>query len=79
MFLKISDGLRIENLNNCSVEVVSQLEALLAAGVEARLDSARKNFYQVDHAGRVFFFHAFPVGGKVMLLASWPAELAVSA
>jgi hypothetical protein len=71
MHLRISDRLRIENLNNYPVEVVSQLEALLASGVEARLDPKRKNFYDVETSGRGFFIHAAPLSGNVMLLATW--------
>ena len=78
MHLKIDKPLIIDNLNKYPTEVVVQLEQLLASGVEARLDPARKNFYQVDHSERVFFFHAFPAGGKVMLLASWPAAPALA-
>lgn len=73
MILKIDKPLIIDNLNKYPAKVVEQLEQLLASGVEARLDPARRNFYQVEHTERVFFFHAFPAGGKVMLLASWPS------
>ena len=79
MFLRISDGLHIENLNNCSVEAVSQLETLLASGVEARLDPQRKNFYDVESASRGFFIHAAPLSGKVMLLATWLRGLPLDA
>ena len=75
MFLRINDGLSIENLNHYPVAVVSQLEDLLASGVEARLDPKRKNFYDLEHPGRGFFIHAFPRSGNVMLLATWPMEL----
>jgi hypothetical protein len=71
MFLRIRDSLRIENLNNYPVDVVLQLEALLASGVEARLDPKRKHFYDVETSGRGFFIHAEPRGGNVMLLATW--------
>ena len=78
MLLKINKPLIIDNLNGYPPEVVEQLEGLLELGVEACLDRARKNFFQVDHAGRVFFFHAFPAVGKVMLLASWPTPPALA-
>jgi hypothetical protein len=78
MLLKINEPLIIDNMNQYPAEVVEQLEQLLASGVEARLDPGRKNFYQVDHTGRAFFFHAFPAGGKVMLLASWPVQPALA-
>ena len=59
MFLRIDDGLSIDNLNDYPVEVVSQLETLLESGVEARLDPKRKNFYDVEASGRGFFIHVF--------------------
>ena len=77
MFLKIANDLNIENLNDYPTEVVSQLEKLLASGVEARLDPNRKNFYDIENVGRGFFIHASPRGGNVMLLATWPMELPV--
>jgi hypothetical protein len=79
MILKINRPIRIDNLNRYPSEIVQQLEGLLASGVEARLDPNRRNFYQVDHADRGFFIHAFSAASKVMLLASWPVELSVSA
>ncbi len=71
MFLRFSDSLRIENLNNYPVDVVSQLQTLLASGVEARLDPKRKHFYDVETSSRGFFIHAAPLGGNVLLLATW--------
>ena len=78
MFLKIANDLNIENLNDYPTEVVSQLEELLASGVEARLDPKRKNFYDVENVGRGFFIHASPPSGNVMLLATWPMGLSVT-
>ena len=77
MPLRINKQLSIDNLNNYPTEVVEQLEALLTAGVEVRLDPKRKNFYELENAERVFYIHSSPVRGKVMLLATWPAELRV--
>ena len=75
MFLRINDGMSIDNLNDYPVEVVSQLEALLESGVEARLDPKRKNYYDVEESGRAFFIHVLPRCGNVMLLATWLTEL----
>lgn len=77
MFLSISKQLSIDNLNGYPSEIVAQLNELLTAGVEARLDPNRKNFYEVETAERVFFIHAAPVRGNVMLLATWLREVAV--
>jgi len=74
MFLSIGKQLSIDNLNGYPSEIVAQLKELLTAGVEARLDPNRKNFYEVETAERVFFIHAAPVRGSVMLLATWPRE-----
>jgi len=77
MFLRINERVKIDNLNDYPAEVVSHLEELLASGVEARLDPKRSNFYDVEGSGRIFFIHAMPPSGNVMLLATWPAELAL--
>jgi hypothetical protein len=79
MLLRKNEQLSIDNLNDYPTEMVEQLQALLASGVEARVDPNRKNFYQVENADRVFFIHASPVRGKVMLLATWQTELPVPA
>lgn len=79
MFLRIDEQLSIDNLNSYPTEIVGQLEELLTSGVAARLDPKRENFYEVESAGRVFYIHASPVTGKVMLLATWLAELPVPA
>ena len=79
MLLKINKPLSIDNLTKHPTEIVEQLEDLLASGVEARLDPNRKNFYQLEHADRVFFIHALPAGGKVMLLATWLLPIPVLA
>ena len=75
----MNEKLSIDNLNDHPTEIVDQLEVLLATGVEARLDPNRKNFYDVEYSGRVFFIHASPVRGKVMLLATWLTELPMPA
>ena len=75
MLLRMNEHLSIDNLKDYPTEIVDQLEKLLASGAAARPDPRRKNFYDVEDAGRVFFVHASPVSGKVMLLATWLCEL----
>ena len=75
MFLRIGSGLSIDNLNGYTAEIVAQLEGLLTSGAIARPDPKRRNFYDVENSGRVFFIHAAPGSGKVILLATWPAAL----
>jgi hypothetical protein len=79
MLLRINEQLSIENLTNHPAEIVEQLDELLTSGVEARLDPNRKNFYEVENAGQIFYIHASPANGRVMLLAAWPAGLRVPA
>jgi hypothetical protein len=71
MFLRINERLSINNLNDSPMEAVDQLRELLGSGVEARLDPNRKKFYEVEKSGQVFYIHAEPLTGKVMLLATW--------
>ena len=71
MLLRISERLSVDNLKDYPTEIVAQLEELLMSGAAARPDPKRRNFYDVEASGRVFFIHAAPAGGKVMLLATW--------
>jgi hypothetical protein len=71
MFLRINERLSINNLNDSPMEAVDQLRELLGSGVEARLDPNRRNFYEVETSGQVFYIHAAPLTGNVMLLAIW--------
>jgi hypothetical protein len=73
MFLRINERLSVDNLNDYPEDIVAQLEELLTSGAAARPDPNRKNFYDVETPGRVFFIHAASARGKVMLLATWPA------
>jgi hypothetical protein len=79
MFLRINESLSINNLNDSPLEAVDQLRELLGSGVEARLDPNRKKFYEVETSGQVFYIHAEPLTGKVMLLATWRAPLVETA
>jgi len=79
MLLRMNEQLSIDNLKSYPTEIVEQLEELLTSGVAARVDPNRKNFYEVENSGRVFFIHASPIRGNVMLLATWLTELPVPA
>jgi hypothetical protein len=72
MFLRISNGLSIDNLRNYPGEIAAQLEELLTLGAMAHLDANRPNFYDVATSTRSFFIYAEPGSGKVILLATWP-------
>ena len=79
MLLRMNEQLSIDNLKSYPTEIVEQLEELLTSGVAARVDPNRKNFYEVENSDRVFFIHASPIRGNVMLLATWLTELPVPA
>ncbi len=71
MVLRVKENLTIENLGHCSAEAVEKLRKVLHAGAQARVDSRRKDFYEVQNGSRVFWIHVSPVNGNVVLLASW--------
>jgi hypothetical protein len=71
MFLRINKRVSVDNLNDSPAWMVDQLQELLASGVEARPDPKRRDFYEVEKCGQVFFIHTRPLSGRVMLLATW--------
>jgi hypothetical protein len=73
MLLRLNGEPRIEDLRNHSVDSVETLRTLLRAGVLARPDPRRQNFYEVDYATRVFYIHITP-RGRVLLLAIWSQD-----
>jgi hypothetical protein len=75
MFLRINERVSIDNLNDSPMGIVDQLQELLASGVEARPDPKRRDFYEVEKSGQVFFIHTRPLSGRVMLLATWRTGL----
>ena len=75
MLLRLNENLRIEDLRNHSAESVETLRTLLRAGVPARPDPHRRDFYEVDNCSRVFYIHITP-RGQVLLLAIWSKDAA---
>jgi hypothetical protein len=75
MLLRLNENPRIEDLRNHSAESVETLRTLLRAGVAARPDPHRHNFYEVDNCSRVFYIHITP-RGQVLLLAIWSKDMA---
>jgi hypothetical protein len=61
----------IHNRQNYPAAIVDQLEKLLVKGVSARQDPRRENFYDLEHADRIFFIYLSPLTGSVTLLATW--------
>jgi hypothetical protein len=76
MFLQMNGQLSIDNMKNYPTGIVSQLRKSLSSGVVAHPDPNRKNFYDVEASDHMFFIHASPIDGKVMLCAAWPRSFA---
>ena len=70
MLLRLNGDPKIEDLRNHPLECVERLRKLLRAGAPARPDPRRRDFYEVDDFGRVFYIHITP-RGRVLLLAIW--------
>jgi hypothetical protein len=76
MVLRLNEGPTIENLGKDTTETVETLRALLAAGAAAHADPHRADFYEIEDAERVYYIHISPVNGHVLLLGSWPRQMA---
>lgn len=66
--------LDIENPRNYPPAIVSALRELLCGGTQVIPDPKRPNFYEVEDESIVYYIHVLPASGKVLLLATWPAE-----
>jgi hypothetical protein len=73
MLLRFNEDPRIEDLRNHPADSVETLRTLLRAGVLARPDPRRRDFYEVNDRGRVFYIHITP-RGRVLLLAIWSKD-----
>ncbi len=71
MTIQLNGTPTIENLGKYPAESVEKLRQLLASGAPARLDTHRKNFYELHNGSRVYWIHISPVNGHVVLLAIW--------
>jgi hypothetical protein len=67
-------GLQIEDLRDHPTELIVQLRHLLASGTEAIPDPKHPELYEIKSDAQVFYVHISPVTGKVLLVATWPAE-----
>jgi hypothetical protein len=62
---------QIEDLRNHSLEHVAELRELLEKGVNARPDSRRPGFYEVQGEAQVYYIFVYPAGSRVMLIGVW--------
>lgn len=73
MLLKLNKPVQVEDMQQYPSEYALRLRDLLSRGVTATADPARKDFFDVEDAFRVFYIHICP-SGKVLMLAVWPKE-----
>jgi hypothetical protein len=66
--------MQIEDLRDHPTELIVQLRHLLASGTEAIPDPKHPELYEVKSDAQVFYVHISPATGKVLLVATWPAE-----
>lgn len=69
----------IEDLRNHPSELVVTLQKLLAGGAKVTPDPKRTGFYEVESGRVVYYIYASPVMEKILLLATWPKEIAIAA
>jgi hypothetical protein len=61
----------VEDLRKHTPEQTAELQTLLDAGVVARADLRRPDFYEVDGAEDIYYVFRYPSGHKVLLIAAW--------
>jgi hypothetical protein len=74
MAMALDCELHIEDLRNHSIETVNMLRDLLVGGARATADPKRAGFYELEHGSTVYYIHVSPTTGKILLLATWPAD-----
>jgi hypothetical protein len=67
-------GMQIKDLRDHPRELIAELGDLLASGTEAIPDPKHPELYEIKSDTQVFYVHISAVTGKVLLLATWPAE-----
>ena len=79
MVMALEREMQIEDIRNHPVETVKMLRDLLFSGAQVTPDPKRADFYELEDAGVVYYIHISPMGGKILLLATWPSEAALAA
>ncbi|MGC2330908.1 MAG: hypothetical protein WA581_05620 [Candidatus Acidiferrales bacterium] len=65
-------GFEVKDLRNHTPETIETLRGLLASSADARPDSKRAHFYEIEDDTCVFYVYVSPIDGSVELLATWP-------
>jgi hypothetical protein len=63
--------IRIENARLYPSAIVDRLQTALSNGADLHADESRRNFFDLDIAGRTYFIYVSPVNGNVTLIATW--------
>ena len=79
MVLRWGPKLGIEDLGNHPAELVIMLRKLLAGGAKVTPDPKRAGIYEVVSGTMVYYIYAAPAMDKILLLATWPKEIAMAA
>jgi hypothetical protein len=77
MVVNCGSELQIEDVRHHPVEMVAMLRNLLCEGAKVTADPKRSGFYEVESGDVVYYIHMSPTSGKILLLATWPAEAAL--
>ncbi len=67
-------GVQIEDMRNHPAELIVSLRQLLADGAAITPDPKRHGFYEVESDSTVYYICDSRTSGKILLLATWPAE-----
>ena len=71
MVLRMSTQPRIDNPREYSTQTVEDLHVVLRLGGQARRDSQRENFYELEGPNASFYIYVSPITGNIVLLARW--------
>jgi hypothetical protein len=75
MVVNCGSELQIEDVRHHPVEMVAMLRNLLCAdGATVTADPKRAGFYEVESGEVVYYINVSPTSGKILLLATWPAQ-----
>lgn len=74
MTASYAQEIKIEDTGNHPEEIVAALCRLLSSGAPATPDPKRPGFFEIDNGSRIFYIYNSLGSGKVLLLATWPAE-----
>ena len=78
MVMALEREMQIEDLRNHPIETVNVLRDLLSSGARVTPDPKRSGFYELEDASTVYYIHVSATTSKILLLATWPSDAALS-